>query len=376
MKVGLITNGGVCNGCGNKDDEPVARATVDWVNEHQNGIAGHPIDLVVCVDANDPGKTADCANQMISDDVAAVIIGTSGVIETTWKILHDAKIPMINVSTTNTAMLADTQSTYILNDPGANTIAFPIGVAKQVGAKKLSVIVIDVPAATDIYKTGKGEFTDAGLDAKIIPVALGTADMTPQAQQIFSDNPDGLVMIVGHDQFCIPAIQGLQAVGFHGTIATISQCVTDAMRKALPSSAVKGIQLSSLAPIGVDSDPLMRQYNAGARHVREGQGHRPREHRGYRDVPERRGARGRDEGSHRRGHARVGECGLALDEGPNAPRRRACTSDATARRCRRRRESVRPACWRRRSTPRGTRRNTWWSTTIRLGIERPGTVTS
>jgi branched-chain amino acid transport system substrate-binding protein len=262
VKVGLITNGGDCNGCGNQDDEPVAKATVAWLNEHMNGLAGHPMTLVVCVDSNDPGKSSDCANQMISDDVAAVIIGTSGVIDSPWKILHDAKVPVINVSTTNTAMLADTTSTYELNDPIANTIAFPIGVAKKLGTKKVSVIVVDVPAATDIYKSGKADFEKAGLDLQLVPVALGTPDMTPQAQQVVSKNQDGLVMIVGHDQFCIPAIQGLQAVGFRGSIATISQCVTDAMRKAIPGNVVKGIQLSSLAPVGEEGNQQMAQYNA------------------------------------------------------------------------------------------------------------------
>ena len=262
VKIGLITNGGQCPGCSNGADEPVARATVAWLNQHRNGLAGHPMQLDVCVDSNDPGKTTDCANQMIRDNVAAVVVGSSGVVGTTWTPLHGAKIPLIENSTTDSAMLADSQSTYLLNDPGANTIAFPIGVAKQAGAKKVSVIVVDVPAATDIYKNGKSAFTDAGLGVQIVPVALGTADMTPQAQQVVSNNPDGVVMIVGQDAFCIPAIQGLQSLGFHGTIATISYCVTDAMRKALPGNVVKGIQLSSIAPVGDNSDPLMQQYKA------------------------------------------------------------------------------------------------------------------
>jgi branched-chain amino acid transport system substrate-binding protein len=262
VKIGLITNGGQCNGCSNGDDEPVARATVEWLNAHMKGLAGHPITLDVCVDANDPGKTTDCANQMIRDNVAAVVVGASGVVGTTWNVLHNAKIPLITNSTTNTPMLDDTQSTFVLNDPGANTVAFPIGVAKQAGAKKVSVIVVDVPAATDIYKAGKAQFTQAGLDVQIVPVALGTADMTPQAQQVVSNNPDGVVMIVGQDSFCIPAIQGLESLGFHGTIATISYCVTDAMRKAIPSNVVKGIQLSSIAPINDNSNPMMQQYAA------------------------------------------------------------------------------------------------------------------
>ena len=262
VKVGLITNGGACNGCGNKDDEPVARATVDWVNEHMNGLAGHPIDLVVCVDGNDPGKTADCANQMISDDVAAVIIGTSGVIETTWKILHDAKIPMINVSTTNTAMLADTQSTYILNDPGANTIAFPIGVAKQVGAKKVSVIVIDVPAATDIYKTGKAEFTERRSRRQDHSGRVGyrrhdAASAAGLRRQSGWSRDDRRARSVLHPGDPGPAGSRLPRLDRHDFAVRHRRDAQGASQQRR-----QGHPVLVDRTIGIDTDPGMRQYNA------------------------------------------------------------------------------------------------------------------
>lgn len=100
------------------------------------------------------------------------------------------------------------------------------------------------------------------MEVDIIPVAFGTLDMTPQAQQIAQDNPDGLVNIVGHDAFCIPAIQGLEAAGFTGSIATISFCVTDAMREAIPSDAVEGMLLASSDTLGDASDPSTVQFQA------------------------------------------------------------------------------------------------------------------
>ena len=141
-------------------------------------------------------------------------------------------------------------------------VGFPIGVAKNKGAKKVSVIVVDLPVATDIYKSTAATFRTNGLSLQLLPVPLVTPDMTPQAQQIESTNPHGVVLIVGDDQFCIPALKGLEAVGFQGTTTMISQCLTDATRKAVPGSTLKGIEISSIAPVGEASDASMRQYQA------------------------------------------------------------------------------------------------------------------
>ena len=262
VKIGLITDGDVSGGAAG-NEEPVARATVPWLNEHMNGIAGHPIALDVCVDQLDAGKAADCANQMISDGVAAVVIGSNGVIETSWKILHDAHIPVINAAATNTALLADRASTFIVNDPFAQVVNLPMAVAKEKGAKKVSVIVVDLPIATDVFKGSTPNLFDKnGVGLDVVPVPLGAADMTPQAQQIQANNPDGLAAIVGPDAFCIAALNGLRAVGFTGSTFMISQCLTDATRKAEPDGQLKGIVTVSLAPIGDNADPSMQQYQA------------------------------------------------------------------------------------------------------------------
>jgi branched-chain amino acid transport system substrate-binding protein len=123
------------------------------------------------------------------------------------------------------------------------------------------MIVVDVPAATEIYDDRVERLFDrAGIELEIVPVPLGTPDMTPQTQQIVADNPDGVVVIVGHDQFCIPALNGLRAVGFTGTLSTISFCITDAMREAIPAEQVEGMRFGSEAPVGDKKDPSMRQY--------------------------------------------------------------------------------------------------------------------
>ena len=261
VKVGLLTTGS-CNGCTGQAEQPVAEATVKWLNQTQNGLAGHQIVLDVCVDHNDPGTAVDCANQMIRDGVAAVIEGSDGVAGTTWPIIHGAGLPLINHSVTDTNVLADPQSTFILYDPLAQTVTLPIAVAKQKHAKKISVIVVDFPTATDIYKSAASLFKQAGIALDVVPVALGATDMTPQAQQIEQSNPSGVVSVVGAGPFCVAAFNALHAVGFHSTITTISFCITNDLPKSVPTSVLKGIKFGAEAPFGDKTDSSMRQYAA------------------------------------------------------------------------------------------------------------------
>lgn len=259
VKVGLLTQAGDCDGCSGDLEPAAAETAAAWLNAEMNGLAGHEIELVICVHSNDPGKATDCANEMISEGVVAVIQGSDGVIGTTAPIFQGAGLALINHSSTNESLVQDDKSTFILTDPLAQTVTLPIAAAKAAKAKKISVIVVDVPTATDIYESAASVFEDAGVELDVVPVALGTPDMTPQAQQVFVDNPDGVVSIVGHDAFCIPALNGLNAIGFQGTITTISFCVTDAMREAVPASIVKGIQFGATAPLGV-KDKTVRAY--------------------------------------------------------------------------------------------------------------------
>ena len=265
VKIGLISDGGNCPGCQDQNEVPAAKAAANWANEYMTGLAGHPITVDVCIDNMDPGTASDCANQMIRDNVAAVVFGEDGVIETPWNVLHNAQIPTLNDSTTTTALLQDATSTFELDDSNVFTVSLPLAVAKQKHAKTVSVMVVDLPTATDIYSLPStlSEFKQAGVKLQVVPAPLTTPDMTPQAQQIFAKNPNGVVLVVGVDPFCLAAFNGLRAVGFHGTISAISYCFTEPTTvKQVPASTLKGMTIGNEAPIGDSTDASMREYRA------------------------------------------------------------------------------------------------------------------
>ncbi|MBL7495906.1 ABC transporter substrate-binding protein [Frankia sp. CNm7] len=261
VKIGLITDGASQVADLTVQNE-VAEATAKYINEHQSGIAGRPIELVTCETLNDPSKAADCGNEMVNNDVAAVLIGTSGVVVTAWEPLNDAKIPVMLYGSGEPGLLAS-QTTFSLGNPTFPVIDLPIQVAKDQGNKKVTAVVIDVPAALhSAQEVAPGLFEKAGIGYELIRIAPGTADMTPQMQQVISNDSDE-VFIIGNDSFCISAMNGLKSVGFTGTISSISQCITDATRKAVSGDTLEGITISASAPLGTDN-PSMLLYKAVA----------------------------------------------------------------------------------------------------------------
>jgi len=262
VKVGFITNG-VSGNIDQAIEQAVAAPTVKWLNEYGGGLGGHPIELDTCVDNADPGKAGDCASQMIQDKVAAVVIGANAVVENAWTPLHAAGLPVFIYASANPNIVADSASTFIMTNGRASSFTLPAGAAKKAKAKKVSVVAIDVPAATAFFKgPAPALFQKEGLQMELIPIAPGTADMTPQMQRLASDNPKGVVYVLGNDTFCIAAFNGLRTAQFKGTITTIPNCFSDATRTAVPADFLKGIQIAAQAPFDDPKAEPTKQYNA------------------------------------------------------------------------------------------------------------------
>jgi branched-chain amino acid transport system substrate-binding protein len=262
VKIGVISNGKTPT-VDNSQETPVAEATAKWINDYMGGIGGRPIQLVICNDGNEPGKAVDCANQMLREGVVAVVIGQNGVAESSWRPLHDAGIPVFNYASGNTSMATEGTSTFMVANPRASLFSLPAGVAKKAKSKKVSAVIIDVPAATSFYKEqAPALFKQQGLDFELIAVPAGTADMTPQMAKLVAGNPKGTAFVVGNDAFCIAAFNGLRTASFKGQTATIVQCVTDATRTGVPGDFLKGMQISSFSPITDPKDPSIKQYYA------------------------------------------------------------------------------------------------------------------
>ncbi|SHN45255.1 ABC transporter substrate-binding protein [Cryptosporangium aurantiacum] len=244
-------------------ERDVAEATIKYLNARKSGIGGRPIELFVCDTTADPSTATDCANRMIQDRVAGVVIGSTSVAESVWDPLHAAGIPTMLFAASDAPVLRDAKSTFVLSDPVFANVTLPIELAKDADEKTVTTIVVDVPTAVGLYSTvAPPVYAKAGIEHTVIAVPLDTADMTPQLQKLAKGDP-GIVHVVGNDSFCVAAFSGLRAVGFTGKIHAAGPCITDATRKATPKDQLEGMTVSAATPLGTDN-PSMQLYEAVA----------------------------------------------------------------------------------------------------------------
>jgi branched-chain amino acid transport system substrate-binding protein len=249
-----------------------AEAIVKYLNEHQKGLGGHPIDLVVCESGlNDTAKATDCANELVQDGVALTLLAESSAAPTVQRILTQNGIPVVISSIANRELLTEPNSTFVLSDAFAAQHALPIAIAKQNKLKKVTTVVIDVPPATELYTgdIGTQAFKKAKIDLELVRIPAAQADMTPQMAQIAAGDPTA-VHIVGGENFCISALNGLKAAGFKGPISVLNICATDATRQAVGADYLKGASIASNTPFNDTKDPgykkfkaILDNYNAG-----------------------------------------------------------------------------------------------------------------
>jgi branched-chain amino acid transport system substrate-binding protein len=261
VRVGFVTDGATA-AFDTRDETRAAQATVEYWNAHRGGVGGRPIELVTCETGGDPAGGTDCGNQLVSDDVVAVVFGTSAVAEQAWGPLHDAGVPTMLFQATAENMNRDPDSTFLLVNPLPTLFGLPISVAQRADADKVAFVVIDVPVAVNAFEADGPDILDnAGLDYQLVRVPPGTADMTVQMQQLVDDGA-GVVHILGNDTFCIAALQGLKAAAYDGEIVAVSQCITDATRQAIPGEELAGISIISGSALGAADDPTYQLYEA------------------------------------------------------------------------------------------------------------------
>jgi ABC-type branched-subunit amino acid transport system substrate-binding protein len=260
VRIGLVSDGQFAAG-DRAYELDIGQAAATYVNEHRGGIGGRPIELVTCVTEADPAKGTDCGNQMVEEEVVAVVVGSSAVTASVWEPLHQAGVPVVFYGASDATVSTDTESTFALSSPLGGLVDLPIATAEAEGEDKVSVVVVDIPAAVALYDSiGPSLFEAQGIDLDVVKVSPGTADMTPQMQQLADGDP-GVVHVIGNDVFCIAAFNGLRSVAFDGPVTTIAQCMTDATVEAVPGDFFEGMRMSATAPVGTD-DPAVALYHA------------------------------------------------------------------------------------------------------------------
>jgi branched-chain amino acid transport system substrate-binding protein len=250
VKVGFISDGET-QAYDNASELVAAKATVKYANEFLKGAGGRVIKLDTCVTGGTPAGTQDCVAQLATDGVVVILNGLAAYAGTIIDGAAKANIPFIEYSAADAGVLTSDDSSVIAN--GLADLAAPAQVAADKGLTKAGFLVIDVPSATGaVDALGPSFFKKVGVSLDVVPVAPGTADMTPQVEAMISKGVQ-LISMVGDVTFCTAALQAIQALGFHGSVSVVPQCFD-----ANSPNVVKTKGL--IMPTTQTSDPADHEY--------------------------------------------------------------------------------------------------------------------
>jgi branched-chain amino acid transport system substrate-binding protein len=256
--LGLISDGG----SGTVGTAPLveqgAKMAVAWANAYKGGLGGRPIQLFICENLSTPAGGQDCANQMVQKHVVAVTLPFTGQGPTEVPTIVKAGIPYITLSGSTTEETT-TKGAYSLTGGFPGVLAADAAVAKAKGYKKFAMLTVNVPEATQPAEgIGAAAFKAAHVGYKVIPVNLGTADITPQLESAVQWGAQAIGM-TGDLTLCTSFFKGYQTLGLKLPRYVLTTCVDPSIINSSLDSVMAGSIISSP---GVTSSPDYATYAA------------------------------------------------------------------------------------------------------------------
>jgi branched-chain amino acid transport system substrate-binding protein len=159
---------------------------------------------------------------------------------------------------------------YVLSNGLASSFAAPAALAKQLGAKRAAILVIDVPAAAGpAQQLDPIFFKNAGIPIDVVAIAPGTADMTPQVQAEISKGTD-FMEVLGDVSFCTSALKAMKTLDYTGNVSIIAQCEDTGSYQGI-SGGYAGDYETTVAST-LTSDPDVAIYEAAMAKYASGTG--------------------------------------------------------------------------------------------------------
>ncbi|WP_067856227.1 ABC transporter substrate-binding protein [Nocardia shimofusensis] len=186
-----------------------AEAAAEYINKNAGGIAGRPIELVVCKQQEEPTSATKCANEFVEQKVAAVLSPGTSQGGTIMPIVAGAGIPYVTLNGVSAQELTSPDSAALSAGlPG--TITAMATAAADKGMKTFTLFASDgggMGAMVDAM--GTPIFQGSGVALKVVPIPLGVPDPTPLVTSGLSGKPEG-VSVIADAATCASVYKAIQ----------------------------------------------------------------------------------------------------------------------------------------------------------------------
>lgn len=239
----------------NQEDTPlgsfpeVRRAVeggVDFVNAELGGVDGHPLELHTCITSFDPEQSAACAQEMVAQDVVALVGGLDVTSNGSVPVLEDNGIPQLGGIPAN---LVEQQSDVTFFFSGGVTgglAAFLAHTAEEGGTS--SVLAYgefeSFEVAAQDYAVPVAD--SLGIDLEVISYPLTATDFLPVLTRAAESDPDSII-VAAAGSACAPIMTTYADLGIEAQLYLVGACADEEIIRAA-GGAHDGVIFNSEGP--------------------------------------------------------------------------------------------------------------------------------
>lgn len=247
-----------------------ADAAINWINAELGGVGGRPIELFPCVSEFSVESSQACAQDLVLDEVVALVGGIDVLMQGALPVLEQNGIPVVGGIP---AGLAEQQSdiAFAFSGGGAAGLAAFMSHAAEQGYERAFLAYGEFDSfqvAAEDYAAVVGE--DLGLDVRLRAFPVFGADFTSVLNDAKAFDAQA-VIISAADSACVPVMESFRELGFDGTLYLVGACAAEEIIDAAAASdnAQIGVVFSSEGPPDQDDvegnifDLVTTTYNNG-----------------------------------------------------------------------------------------------------------------
>lgn len=218
----------------NQEDTPLGsfpelrlavEAGIEWINTELGGVDGHPLELDACITNFSVERSQACAQQMVSDDVVAVLGGIDITSNGSIPVLEQNDLPYVGGIPINLDEERSPISFQFSGGMAGAFAAFAWYAAEELHAEKVAVVYTEYPPIqTAAQQYGVAVAEGLGVD-EVDEVAFGltATDFLPVLQQANEGDPDA-ILVGAADTSCVPVMQGARDLGITAPIFLVGAC--------------------------------------------------------------------------------------------------------------------------------------------------------
>ena len=239
----------------NQEDTPlgsfpeVRRAVeggVEFVNAELGGVGGRPIELHTCITSFDPEQSAGCAQEMVGEDVVALVGGLDVTSNGSIPVLEANGIPQLGGIPANLVEQQSDVTFYFSGGVTGGLGAFLADTAENGGTS--SVLAYgefeSFQVSAEDYASPLAD--SLGIDLELISYPLTATDFLPVLTRAAQSDPDSII-VAAAGSACAPIMTTYQDLGLEAQLYLVGACA-DAEIIEAAGGAHEGVLFNTEGP--------------------------------------------------------------------------------------------------------------------------------